>query len=189
MIRSVCYYFKHMKSAVLLLFLAAFSPVLVADDYIVDVDRQVDFSAIRTFAFRSAAVTVNRPELKNQVVMDGTTAFIRSLLTARGLKEEHGNPDVLVDWEVYGQGFAVNPWGRAIATEVRPRDRLPAGSTQGGAQDTFIEGVLVLDMTARSSGLLIWRGVYRDNESNSAKLARNLQANAKKLLTQYPGKK
>jgi hypothetical protein len=185
----MCYYFKHMRSAILLLILAAISPAVVADDYIVDFDRQFEFSTIRTFAFRNASVTVNRPELKNQVVMDGTTAFIRSVLVSRGLRESPDNPDVLVDWEVFGQGFAVNEWGRAIATEVRPRDRLPPGSVQGGAQDTFIEGVLVLDMTARSSGLLIWRGVYRDNESNSAKLAKNLHANAKKLLTQYPGKK
>jgi hypothetical protein len=173
----------------LMLVIAVFSPALMADDHIVDFDRQVDFSAIRTFAFRSTSVTVNRPELRNQVVIDGTTAFIRSVLISRGLKESSDNPDVLVDWEVFGQGFAVNEWGRAIATEVRPRDRFQNGNAQGGAQDTFIEGVLVLDMTARSSGLLIWRGVYRDNENNSAKLAMNLQANAKKLLARYPGKK
>ncbi len=179
-----------MKPAVVLLLLAVFSPVLVADDYIVDFDRKVDFSAIRTFAFRSTSVTVNRPELRNQVVIDGTTAFIRSVLTSRGLKEVSDNPDVLVDWEVFGQGFAVNEWGRAIATEVRPRNWREADNPQGGAQDTFIEGVLVLDMTAQSSGLLIWRGVYRDNENNSAKLAQNLSANAKKLLARYPsGKK
>ena len=172
-----------------MLALALCSPVLMADDYIVDSDRQVDFSRIKTFAIRSAAVTVNRPELKNQVVIDGTTAFIRSALVSKGLKEVADNPDVFVDWEVFGQGFAINPWGRAIPTEVRPRDRPGPNSLQGGSQDSFIEGVLVLDMTAQSSGLLIWRGVYRDNESNSAKLARNLPANIDKLLSQYRGAK
>lgn len=179
-----------MKIAVLMLLLVAFSPALLADDHIVDVDQKVDFSAIRTFAIRGTFVRINRPELNNQVVIDGTTAYIRSALSAKGLKEVADNPDVLVDWEVSGQGFAVNEWGRAIATEVRPRERLQAQGPQGGATDSFIEGVLVLDMTARASGLLIWRGVYRDNEKNSGKLARNLPANISKLLAQYkPGKK
>jgi hypothetical protein len=47
--------------------------------------------------------------------------------------------------------------------------------------------VLVVDMN--QAGLLIWRGVYRDNEKNSSKFTEKLPGDAKTLLSQYPPKK
>ncbi len=156
-----------------MLMLVAFSPALLADDYIVDVDRKLDFSAIRTFAIRGAFVRINRPELNNQVVIDGTTTYIRSALSAKGLKEVADNPDVLLDWKspvrdlpsMNGAGPLPRKCGRVKASGARSTRRC------GGL---LHRRVLVLDMTARSSGLLIWRGVYQDNEMNSGKLARDL---------------
>src|SRR5690606_18009743 len=77
-----CYYFKHMRAVVLLLFLAVVPPALHADDYIVDFDRRFDFSTARTFAIGGTTVRINRPEISNPLVIERATAAIRTALIA-----------------------------------------------------------------------------------------------------------
>lgn len=79
------------RTAVLL-----FSSVLVAGDHVVDYDRTVDFSGIRTFAFRNSRVGMDRPEIRNSLVTDRATGAIRSALLARGLREVEQGADILV---------------------------------------------------------------------------------------------
>lgn len=147
------------------------------------------FGALRTFAFGTTAIGINRPEIRNPLIIEQTTAAIRSALLARGLTEDAADADVTVGWTLGGQGFAVNPWGRAIPTDRR-RDNWRDVETPGGGQaESFIEGLLVLDVTQRSTGLLVWRGVYRDTEKDAARLARNLPGDARKLLSRYPSRK
>lgn len=176
-------------ATILLLLLQLASPAAAADDHIVDFDREVDFGALRTFAFGTTAIGINRPEIRNPLIIEQTTAAIRSALLARGLTEDAADADVIVGWTLGGQGFAVNPWGRAIPTDRR-RDNWRDVETPGGGQaESFIEGLLVLDVTQRSTGLLVWRGVYRDTEKDAARLARNLPGDARKLLSRYPSRK
>jgi hypothetical protein len=178
-----------MRVTILLLALVAFAPALHADDHIVDRDRHVDFASIRTFAFGKTSIGINRPEIRNPLVIDQTTAAIRATLVSKGLQEVTQGPDVIVDWTLGGQGFAVNPWGRAIPSDRRRDNWRDVETPAGGMSESFIEGLLVVDITQQASGLLIWRGVYRDTESDAAKLAGRLAGDAKKLLAQYPARK
>lgn len=173
----------NVKSAFLLVVLTALSSVALADDHIVDFDREVDFSGIKTFTLRKAEIRINQPDIRHPIVQERSTAAIREMLIARGLKETAENADVVVDWELTGQGFAINPWGRAI-----PTNNTRTGN-RGQAPDDFLEGLLVVDIVRRENELLIWRGVYRDKESDTAKLAKNLTGDIKKLFAQYPGKR
>jgi hypothetical protein len=59
-------------------------------------------------------------------------------------------------------------------------------SEQRGGPPAFSQGTLVIDLVKRDSKTLVWRGVYRDNEKNNAKLAQKLPEGAKKTLAQYP---
>jgi hypothetical protein len=49
--------------------------------------------------------------------------------------------------------------------------------------------VLVVDLTAQSSGLLIWRGVFRNREKSSGVLAQRLPAYVGKVLSPFPPRK
>jgi hypothetical protein len=46
-----------------------------------------------------------------------------------------------------------------------------------------------LDLVRRDPKLLIWEGIYHDDESNGSKLAQSLPSDVKKLLSKYPPKK
>ena len=95
--------------------------------------------------------------------------------------------DILVDWTLTGQGMFINPWGRAVPTGMGHTGG-PSGG-QGAAMESFIEAMLVVDMTDRASGLLIWRGVYREKQRDAVRIAQRLPDYAGKLLAGYPGKK
>lgn len=180
-----------MRIATLFVALAAFSAASGAADYIVDFDRQVDFAAVRTFALRGAEIQIDRPEVRSPLVPEQITAAIRKALTSRGLRETTDAADVIVDWSVTGQRFAINEWGHAIPLNQVPGGVwIDPGNPWRNLPEAFVNGVLVVDLTAQSSGLLIWRGVYRNREQGTAKLAHQLPNYATKLLAGYPaGKK
>jgi len=176
-----------MRTSVLLLALLLFSPVLVAGDHVVDYDRTVDFSGIATFAFRNTRVGIDRPEIRNSLVTDRATGAIRGALLARGLREVEQGADILVDWTITGQGMFINPWGRAVPTGMSHNPGGQAGAQ--GPTESFIEAMLVVDMTERTSGLLIWRGVYREKQNTVVRIAQRLPDYAGKLLAGYPRSK
>jgi hypothetical protein len=180
---------RHLKAAVPLLFLILLSRAAAADDYIVDHDRHLDFSTITTFAFGRTSIGIDRPEIRNPLIIEQTTATIRAALVGKGLEERAQDADVVVEWTLGGQGFAVNPWGRAIPTDGQRDNWRDIETPAGGQSESFIEGLLVVDVTQKSSGLLIWRGVYRDTERDAARLARKLAGDARKLLSRYPSRK
>jgi Domain of unknown function (DUF4136) len=167
--------------------LALQSITCVAADHIIDFDHQVDFAAFRTFAVRGAAIRLDRPEVNSPLVRQGITNTIRAALTARGLKQAGADPDVIVDWWVGGQRFTINEWGNAIPLdEASDGMPVPRGNPWRNQPEAFVQGVLVVDLTDPASGLLIWRGVYRNRESGSGQLAHRLPDYARKLLSAYP---
>jgi len=170
-----------MKSTLLAALLAVFATAGSAADYIIDFDHEIDFSTIRTFAIRNTAMGIDRPETRNPIVITRTTDVIRAALVARGLQETTEGADLLIDWQVRGQGMFIAPGGQA-----RPTGYGQGGNNPGGQPLTFVEATLVLDATARSSGLLIWRGVLRNKDHDAGEVAKNLPGYAKKLLAGYP---
>jgi hypothetical protein len=155
-----------------------------AADHIVDFDHDVDFATFKTFAIRGMAMGIERPETSNPIVITRTTDTIRAALAARGLREAMAGADLLIDWQVRGQGMFIGPGGQA-----RPTSYGQGGSSPGGQPLTFVEATLVLDMTAAASGLLVWRGVLRNKDRDAGEVAKNLPGYAKKLLAGYPRRK
>jgi hypothetical protein len=176
-----------MRFALLLVLVTVFSSPSHAADHIVDFDDQADFSAVRTFALRGKSIRIDRPEINNPLVQDRINASVREALLERGLEEVAGNADVIVDWTVSGQRFAINQWGHAIPLDDVPGERrAPPGNPWRHLPEAFVDGVLVVDLTAQASGLLVWRGVMRNRERGSARLAHRLPDYVPRLLAGYP---
>jgi hypothetical protein len=154
-------------------------------DQVVDFDHDFDFSTVRTFTFRSTTMGIDLPETRNDIVVSSTTQAIRKALLARGLQELAQDADVHVDWNVFDQAMLVGPGGQARPTGYGQGGRWSNGM-RDGQQPTFIESTLVLDITASSSGLLIFRGVHRNRDQDAAYTAKMLPEYARKLVDGYP---
>jgi hypothetical protein len=164
------------------------SSLLFADDHNVDFDLHVDFSKIKTFTIRQGKIDSPRPELKNALVQRRMADAIRASLTSKGLKETADRPNVTVEFSVSHVDYSVGPFG--VARPIgEQRGRGGRGDPQSTDPVGFVEGLLVVDMNQGDSGLLIWRGVYRDREGDSTRFSEKLPSDAKTLLSQYPPKK
>lgn len=179
----------------LLAFVAVSCPAF-ADDYIVDFDETIDFSAIKTFTLRDGVSTSARSELRDALVLKNLKQAIAELLTARGLEDAGtGAPDVVVEFRIESQEYVIGSGGRAnpVGGPAGPGGRGGRGGGQGvdpvgrGSVD-FSDVGLVIDLVAAqpSQQLLIWRGVHRVRERDVAKLVEKLPSNARKLLAEYP---
>jgi len=166
------------------------SSFLHADDRHIDFDTNADFSGIKTFAIREGRINSPKPELNNRLFIQKLGEAIRSQLTAKGLKETADSPNIVVDFSIAGMDYST--------VERHPATRIPDGP--GGQRGYIVdgtgpqpvlstEGTLVIDMMANPSGMLLWRGIYRDEESIGTKLAQKLPGDARKLLSEYPPKR
>lgn len=134
---------------------------LNADDRSVVFDKNFDFSTVKTFAVHDVRTVSIRPEIKNPLVAGQVADAIRKTLTAKGLTEATGRPDVVVDSVV-----TTRPVGR------------------GG-----FEATLVIDLMTGTPAKPVWHGVYIRTAVTAQKLAEKLPDNASKLLSEYPPKK
>lgn len=158
------------------------SASIAADDYIVLMDEDVDFSILRTFAVRDAKVTSQHPALGSPILSDQLRDAAQATLTARGLTASSSQPALIVDCSVRGVEFAVDRTGRPVEQSGRRGRRGAAGSNPRD----FTEGTLVIDVTRADTRELVWRGVYHDTEHNPSKVAAALPAHAAKLLSRFP---
>jgi hypothetical protein len=156
-----------MRFTALLLGLVLSPGLLLADDHNIDFDHHTDFKTLKSFALHEGKVDSARPELNNPLVVKKVGEVIRTSLKAKGLKETSDRPDVLVDYSITGIDFHSGRGGRRGPTVES-------------------EATLVIDLVKRDVGTLLWRAVYRDNESNDGKLARKLPGDAKGLFSEYP---
>jgi hypothetical protein len=89
------------------------------------------------------------------------------------MTESEDHPDIFVDFRVVGV---------ELSTADRPSERLRGGVL-------YAQGTVTVDLVRREPKLLVWEGVYHDDESNGSKLAQSLPSDVKKLLSKYPPKK
>lgn len=149
-----------------------------ADERNVDFDKETDFSKYRTYSLRGGKNTSKDPELNSPIVNKRIEEALRAQFAAKGM-EEGQRPDLLVSW-------------RFGAANKRQVQSWPAGRRGWGRQYSsysFTEGTLVVDLTDRVTKELVWRGVYRDDESNAKNIAKKIDNDVKELFEKYPPKK
>ena len=158
------------------------SASLVADDYVVLMDDDVDFSILRTFTVRDVNVTSQHPALGSPILKNQLRDAALASLTARGLRTASNQPALIVDCSVRGVNFTVDRTGRPV------EQRNTRESRRRKPRD-FTEGTLVIDVTRADTRQLVWRGVYHDSEQDPSKVAAAIPAHAAKLLSQFPRQK
>ena len=153
--------------------LLAGSVGLSADDMNIVVDPKADFSMFRTFAIRVGKIESNRPEIDNPLYAKRLTKTIRTALTAKGLMEVSGRPDLFVDYSIASED--VNTTQRGGGRGIGPQPL------------RYTVGMLVIDMTRPGDQAPVWRGVYRDDERTGSRLFQKLPEDAHKLIARYKG--
>ena len=141
----------------LLLFAAS---LLVADDRNIDFDKATDFEKFRTYSLRRGVINARGPDLDSPIVNCRVDAAIRAQFAAKAM-EEGSPPDLVVTWHL----------GAANKREVQSWPRGRYGMGTGHSRYNYTQGTLVIDMTDAATNQLVWRGIYRDDESSPAKVA------------------
>jgi hypothetical protein len=162
-----------------LVLMSLFAMPLVADQKDTDFDPATDFLKFKTFMIRQGQVVAKSPELDSLLVRKKIEDSIRSQLLAKGLKEVESRPDLAVNF-------------RFGAADKRQVESFPAGRwglRRRVETFRFTEGTLVVNLTDTEGRDLVWRGIYRDDESNPAKISNRLPDDIKKLFSDFPPKK
>ena len=155
------------------------SAVLAADDHSVIYDEDVDFSIFKTYTVHEARMTSTRPELNVPAVVRTLGESIRAALGSGGLTETPDRADLVVECGVTGVDYNIGPFGRPNVIGPGPR-----GGRANSVKVDFTEATMVIDLSRRDSGALVWRGVYQDTEPLAQTLADALPKDAAKLLAQ-----
>jgi hypothetical protein len=166
-------------AAVAALTLLFISVPLHADQKDTDFDPHTDFSKFKTFALRQAQLTAKAPELNSSLTRKKIEDAIRAQLTAKGLEEVQNRPNLVVNFRFGAadkrqvESFPAGRWGRRRRIETF----------------RFTEGTLVVNLMDTEGRELVWRGIYRDDESNPGKISNKLPDDVKKLFSDFPPKK
>ena len=161
-----------------------FSAAASADDHVVLIDEDVDFSQLRTFTVRDVRITSKHPALNSPVVRDLLRDATKTALSDKGLSESRDRAALLVECSVRGVDFAIDRMGRPVeegSTGRGGRRRQPNPN-----QRDFTEGTLVIDLIRGDTGALVWRGVYHDTDPAPSKIAAAMPKHAVRLLSQFP---
>src|SRR5215510_1627790 len=152
---------------------------LRADQKDTDFDPQTDFLKFKTFTLRQAQIDAKAPELNSPLVRKKIEDSIRAQLTAKGMTEVPNRPDLVVNFRFGAadrrqvESFPAGRWGRRRRIETF----------------RFTEGTLVVNLMDTEGHDLVWRGIYRDDESNPGKISNKLPDDVKKLFSDFPPKK
>jgi uncharacterized protein DUF4136 len=144
-----------------------------------DFDPKTDFLKFKTFTLRQGQVEAKSPELNSPLVRKKIEESLRAQLTAKGLTEVQNRPDLVVNFRFGAadkrqvESFPAGRWGRRRRVETF----------------RFTEGTLVVNLMDTDGRELVWRGIYRDDESNPAKISNKLPDDVKKLFSDFPPKK
>lgn len=152
--------------------------LLLADDRNIDFDKEANFTSFRTYSLRKGTINARGPELDSPILKRRIDAAIRSQFAFKGM-EDGARPDLIITW-------------RLGAANKRQVQSWPTGRRGFGTRHTtynFTEGTLVIDMVEAATKQLVWRGIYRDDEDNAAKISKKIEKDIKELFDKYPPKK
>jgi hypothetical protein len=147
-------------------------------------EADADFRAISSFAIAEGQIHVNKPEINNRLFRQRMDDAIRAALTSKGLKEVTDRPDVTVSYQISDGDFSVVERRQPLRIPGQDPPNMPVRHTPV----LYTEGTLVVDVF-NASNTLIWRGTYRDRETKTPSLSRNLSVDARKLLSKFPSQK
>ena len=154
----------------------------------VDVDKTVNFSNFKTFAWEKGAVA------RNPFVAEMIVAAVESELTSRGLTKTTDNSDIKVGvMAATGADLqAIGPTWNNVNYQVW------GGYTNPAAIVTVTTGTLLIDLIDTKNNNSVFRGVARETLNHSAtadpaadakKVEKLIKKAVNKMFKQYPGSK
>jgi hypothetical protein len=156
-----------------------FLPVvaLAQDSY--DYSRNVNFAAIKTYAFKATPpmepVAEKTTTYDSPLVRERTNAAIARELEARGMRRDDHHPDVYivthrtykVDYTYFGPYYGWGgpyPWGGYYAGYSGW-----GGWYDGGSVYEELRGTLTVDLEDAETGALLWRGIETKHVHQTSK--------------------
>ena len=169
---------------------AGCSGISVSQDY----DRETDFQAMKSYAWRQAPVTEATEEspMTPLIAERIRNAVVREL-AARNMSLNETSPDFLIDYHLTVEsrisstpvtttvGYGFGTYGRygGIGISTAPDIR------------TYDEGTLVIDFYLAETDRMVWRGLASqvvDKHEKPEKVTEQINAAVKKMLDQFPPK-
>lgn len=165
-----------MRSLLLVCF-ALYASLALAQKVDVQFDQATDFSRYHTFAIRSGQLNAKDPELNSDLNKKRIETDISNALTARGLTQKVGRPDLVVRYH----------FGAARKQQV---ERYPRGWRGTRVVRTpYQEATLTIDLHDVARQSLVWRAVAREDKGSASDLDKHLDDMVRKSLDKFPPKK
>lgn len=143
-----------------------------------DFDRDYDFSKLGSFAFVEQHRKSNDVLAANPLVDDRIRKDLEDQLIANGFrKDSTGNPDFLITYHAtarVGSRFQDNSMygvlGRVRHIDVK--------------EESYIQGILIVDFVERSAKKLVWRG-YATTTFDPKKSEKQILTATQKLIKEF----
>jgi hypothetical protein len=182
------------KNNILLLLL---SLVLLSGCAVTDLDKQVNFSAYRTFAWTKSEVKVANPIYNSDLISKNIKRTVETEFEKRGIMKREDNPDFLVSFHTYTEQKQESNGGSFYNYSYMPFRYfygygfgfpfgMPLAYGSPSRTYTFTEGTLILDITDRKTNEVIWRGSVSGNVNNVATLQKQIGKGIKAIMKKFP---
>jgi hypothetical protein len=161
-----------------------------------DVDRSVDFSRYKTFAWGEAKIKVTNPAYDSDLISKNIKTTVEGELAKRGITVNAKDPDFLISYQTYTEKKETvaggNPYG---PYRLAPFRFYPYGFGWGWFPvygynpprvHSYTEGTLIIDIEDARSKEVIWRGTVSGNVDNTKKLQRQIQKGIRAIMKKYP---
>ncbi len=142
-------------------------------------DQSANFAKYKTFAIRGGQFNSKNPALNSELSQKKIETDIRNALTAKGLKEAFGRPDLIVH---YHFGAVQKHQVERYATGIRGRGTRVV-------HEPYTEGTLVIDLRDAAGKSLVWHSVATEDKGNAGDVGKKLDDMVRKSFDKYPPKK
>jgi hypothetical protein len=157
---------------------AALAQELTMPKVELDYDKDVDFSAFRTYSWKDPLEAAKDPQMHTRIVW-----YVERELEKKGLaKKPEGEVDLFVRYYAKGRsGFKGTP--------TQEQTQLPGGSGQLTTSVDFSkvhEGTLLLELQRASDGRAVWRAGSGYGSLDKKRLDADTARAVRLLLSKYP---
>jgi len=156
-----------------------------------DYEKTADFTAYKTYAFKSGT------PVGQELIDARLVSAIETQMAAKGFTKSDSNPDVFVVYHMafdkekdistyssgYGGGYGAYGWGWGGGWA--------GGTTTTQVRDILV-GSLVIDLADAKKGQLVWRGMgvkEVNTQANPEKRDKSINSAVQKIFKNYPPKK
>jgi hypothetical protein len=167
----------------------------IAGCAVTDVDRSVDFSRYKTFAWGPSEIKTDNPKYKSDLINKNIKATVEDEFAKKGITRNTKDPDFLISYNTYteekesvsgGSPFYGGAYPFYPMRFYRYRWGFPYGMYNPPRTYSYTEGTLIIDITDRATKEVIWRGTVTGNVDNTKKLQRQIQKGIKAIMKKYP---